>query len=334
MSESTKNQKNSSRISFDQKSIIFKKLINEGPFYICVVCQRCLYKKSIFCYDENKFQSQMSSFNLVRSFNVNLYICRTCCINCLKGKVPCQVVSNKLEVFDLPVKFQSIRKLEKVLIAKLLLFKKVTIMPSGQMPKIFGTICNAPVDTIEVADVLPCSADSNGLVYVKRKRKLEYPGHVLFEPVRKMFLERLLRFLKENNPLYFNIVVKTESILPHLSPLNVFDDSCKQQIDNGFVVNNVVYVQEMLKDVNFDIPIFIDDKEEIIEEAASYSDEYSSIANETCLVSLNPQTSVDNDCINKTPGEGKQSKSILNVKILLFHIFFLLVSLVIELKEM
>ena len=61
----------------------------------------------------------------------------------------------------------------------------------------------------------------------------------------------------------------------------------------------------MLKDVNVDIPIFIDDKEETIEEAASYSDEYSSIANETCLVSLNPQTSVDNYCIKIEPGEGK-----------------------------
>ena len=35
----------------------------------------------------------------------------------------------------------------------------------------------------------------------------------------------------------------------------------------------------MLKDVSLDIPIFIDDKEEAIEEAASYLYEYSSIAN-------------------------------------------------------
>ena len=41
-------------------------------------------------------------------------------------------------------------------------------------------------------------------------------------------------------------------------------------------------------------------------------DEYSSIANETCLVFLNSQTSVDNDCIYIVPGEGKQRKSILN----------------------
>ena len=102
------------------------------------------------------------------------------------------------------------RKLEKVLIAKRLLFKKVTIMPSGQMPKMFGTICNMPVDTAEVTDLLPRSAVSDGLVYVKLKRKLEYYGHLLFEAVRPMFLERLLRFLKENNPLYCNILVKTE----------------------------------------------------------------------------------------------------------------------------
>ena len=68
----------------------------------------------------------------------------------------------------------------------------------------------------------------------------------------------------------------------------------------------------MVKDKNVDIPIFIDDKEETIDEAASYSDEYSSIANETCLVSLNPQSSADNDCLNIVPVERKQPRSILN----------------------
>ena len=74
-------------------------------------------------------------------------------------------------------------------------------MPSDQMPKIFGTICKVPVDVVEVTDLLPRSADSNGIVYVKLKQKLKHHCHVLFKPVRPMFLERLLRFLKENNPL-------------------------------------------------------------------------------------------------------------------------------------
>ena len=142
------------------------------------------------------------------------------------------------------------------------------------------------VDTVEVTDFLPRSVDSNGLVYVKLKQKLKYHGDVVFEPVRPLFLERLLRFLKENNPLYFNLIVQAKNITPYLSVLNVFDNSYKQNTDHGFVVNNVVDVQETLEDLNVDILVFIGDKEETIEEAAGYSYEYSSIANEICLACL------------------------------------------------
>ena len=53
-----------------------------------------------------------------------------------------------------------------------------------------------------------------------------------------------------------------------------------------------MHVQEMVKYINADIPILTDDKEETIEEVVSYLDEYSSIANETRLVSFSPRTSV------------------------------------------
>ena len=46
----------------------------------------------------------------------------------MKGKVPYQSVSSKLEVYNFPSDFCGIPKLEKVLIAKRLLFKKVTII--------------------------------------------------------------------------------------------------------------------------------------------------------------------------------------------------------------
>ena len=72
-------------------------------------------------YFQNTFSKNTSGRQLL-----NLYICRTCCVKCQKGKVLCQAVLNKSEVFDLPVQFQSIRGLEKVLIAKRLLFTKVT----------------------------------------------------------------------------------------------------------------------------------------------------------------------------------------------------------------
>ena len=130
----------------------------------------------------------------------------------MKGKVPCQSVSNKLEVYNFPSHFCGIRKLEKVLIAKRLLFKKITIMPCGQIEKLSGTICNIPIDTTNVKNMLPRPADSNGLVIIKLKRKLEYHGHVLFEPVRPVFLKSILNYLKINNHLYQDVVISTENI--------------------------------------------------------------------------------------------------------------------------
>ena len=70
-------------------------------------------------------------------------------------------------------------------------------MPCGQMEKITGTICNLPLDNIDVTNLLPRTADSNGLGIVKLKRKVEYRGHVLFEAVRPDLLRRVLSYLKK-----------------------------------------------------------------------------------------------------------------------------------------
>ena len=72
-------------------------------------------------------------------------------------------------------------------------------MSKGQAPKMTGTICNVPVDSTDTASSLPLIADQNGIVLVKLKRKLEYGGHVYFEPVRPQFINDLLHYLKINN---------------------------------------------------------------------------------------------------------------------------------------
>ena len=87
-------------------------------------------------------------------------------------KPPCQAVCNKLAVSCLPEQFKSVRKLERVLISKRLLLKKVTIMPKGQSPKLKGALCNIPVKHVDVSSLLTRTADSNGLVIVKFKKKL------------------------------------------------------------------------------------------------------------------------------------------------------------------
>lgn len=54
------------------------------------------------------------------------------------------------------------------------------------------------------------NVDSDGLVIVKLKHKLEYRGHVLFEVVRSDFLRIVLTYLKKNNYFYKDIIVRND----------------------------------------------------------------------------------------------------------------------------
>ena len=119
---------------------------------------------------------------------------------------------NKLEISVSPDVLICLNRLKRVLISKRILFKKVTIMPKGNFPELKGSICNVPIDTVDISDLLPRGADSNDLVVIKLKRKLAYRSHVYFEPVRPELLNQALMYLKENNPLYSDVSVDTGNI--------------------------------------------------------------------------------------------------------------------------
>ena len=85
-------------------------------------------------------------------------------------------------------------------------------MPKGQSPKLKGALCNVPIDVVDICNTLPRPADSNGIVIVKLKRKLQYRGHVYFESVRPDIIFRLLQYLKLNNSLYHDIEIDVQNI--------------------------------------------------------------------------------------------------------------------------
>ena len=118
----------------------------------------------------------MSHF--IPSHDDSFYRCKTCAQKWNKNQIPCQAVCNKLQIYDFPIELRCIHQLERVLIARRLQFKEVTIMPKGQSPKFKGAICNVPIDVASTCNTLPCPGDSNGLIIVKLKKKLEYRGHV------------------------------------------------------------------------------------------------------------------------------------------------------------
>ena len=60
--------------------------------------------------------------------------------------------------------------------------------------------------------IFPCLPNSNGIVILKLKGKLEYKGHILYEAVRPEMVAKLLTCLKRINPLYKNIEVELNNI--------------------------------------------------------------------------------------------------------------------------
>ena len=161
---------------------LFHKLCREGPTFICVICNRCLYQKSVRKFDRNNY-SDLDFEKFSEISNKGIYICLTCHGHFKKRKTPSQAVWNKIEVYDVPNILADLNRLGRVLISRRILFKKVSIMPKGRFPKLKGSICNIPIDLADITNVLPYGADSNGLVVVKLKRKLNYQGHVSFEAV-------------------------------------------------------------------------------------------------------------------------------------------------------
>ena len=131
---------------------------------------------------------------MVCSADGKQYICITCHKKLLKETVPAQAVCNNLQIFELPSSFRDLRKFEKIIIAKRLLFKKVTIMPKGQCPKIKGGICNVPINADDICKVLPRGMDNNGVVQLCLKKRLNFKSHVLFEAVRPKVVHGILDF--------------------------------------------------------------------------------------------------------------------------------------------
>ena len=81
----------------------------------------------------------------IKSYDGFRYICLTCSKKIKKGYIPCQAVWNDIKLFYFPNDIATLNKL----------FRKVTINPKGQSPKVKGAICNIPVEEDEVVNTLP-----------------------------------------------------------------------------------------------------------------------------------------------------------------------------------
>ena len=292
----------------------FETIIQQGPYYICVCCNRCLYKRSTLLFAREKYPINTENIiaNAVKSFDGNVYICLTCHRYLLKKKVPCQSVSNKLELFDFPNSLRDIRKLERILISQRILFSKIMIMHKGEFPKLRGAICNIPNPNPDVCTVLPRGSDSSGVVNVELKRKLAYRFPVISQQVRPEKIALWLNFLVSHNYLYKDVIISDD----------LFDGSVEENISDKFDSDTSIFDAQVQKQTKKVILKFVDERfltmiQPYEEDESEYDVEdplnsFRTPASETLLVSEIPNVLVDDENIILAPGEGQTPNSLTN----------------------
>ena len=115
---------------------------------------------------------------------------------------------NKTSLDPIPDELKDLKKLEKTLISRGIIFKKIAIMHGiGEFAKSKGSICNIPIKTANICNILPSHADSNELIVVKVKRDLKYRGYVYFEPVCPDVIYQAQVYFKTHNKFYEDISI-------------------------------------------------------------------------------------------------------------------------------
>ena len=297
----------------------FRNKIREGPCYICCVCNRLLYRRSVIIFCKSKYSCQ-NFFSVQSSFDAKEYICKTCHLKVKDGKLPCQAVVNNMFVDEIPRELATLEKLEQILIAQRIVFEKIIVMPKGQQRKIKGAICNVPVECDQTCSILPRPSERSGIIMLKLKRKLEFKGYVYFEAVRPELILEALMWLKSHNVLYKDIKIDVNNIDQSFTCLEEENNNEEEgnMNDGELVCLRDVNSNSRLVDNNMETDAGSDN-----EENDDPQSEYQSSVSETCLQSRIPNYPVGDgsdkhstgiEVYSIAPDEDKQPLSFFSDK--------------------
>ena len=217
------NQRQEKRIAQKQRRIgqsstlfaasqAFISAVKEGPDYICVCCNRLMYRKTVQQFKEFNYNKAPSEFVMPKSVSAQdkQWICKTCHSALKRGVLPAQAKANNLNLDDIPMELSDLNPLEIRLISLRIAFMKMVALPCGKQRAIHGPAVNVPTDLTPVCTLLPRLPSQTQMVPMKLKRKLCYKGHYMYQYVRPAKVLAALQWLKLNNSLYKDVEINSD----------------------------------------------------------------------------------------------------------------------------
>ena len=217
------NQRQEERIAQKQRRIgqsstlfeasqAFISAIKEGPDYVCVCCNRLMYRKTVQQFKEFNYDKAPSEFVVSKSVSAQdkQWICKTCHSALKRGVLPAQAKANHLNLDDIPIELSDLNPLEIRLISLRIPFMKMVALPCGKQRAIHGPAVNVPTDLTPVCTLLPRLPSQTQMVPMKLKRKLCYKGHYMYQYVRPAKVLAALQWLKLNNSLYKDVQINSD----------------------------------------------------------------------------------------------------------------------------
>ena len=233
----------------------FRESVEDGCAYVCVSCNRLLFKQSVTEYDDKTIELiNQADKNLIENcieicdddeIDGKQWICTTCKSYMKRGKMAPQCVKNGLEIVDL-VDDKGIKlvlsDLEYTLIARNILFIKVFQMPKSRWSAIKDRCINVPISEKSILKTMkqfPSIPSDAGIITVvpppvpvNLKRKMELKNNHISQHVRVDVCYQALHALKKaNNPYY-------QFDTSELRSKNEYLEACKTTDPSGFKLMN------------------------------------------------------------------------------------------------
>ncbi len=204
-------------LTIDEASEKFQQSCKDLPEFVCTCCHRLLWRKSVVAFKESKYDFKCDVVKRCFAADIRketkpgeIYVCTTCHNDLRRKKplMPAQAVANGLRLPAVP-NIPLSNDLERRLFSLACPFMKIGALPRGGQYRLQGPCINVPTNLQTVCDFLPRLPDEARVVLLKFKRKLAYKGHYMYDRIRPAVVMAWLTWLKENNPLYKDIDIRS-----------------------------------------------------------------------------------------------------------------------------